>query len=174
MSTDQKNGINFETYINKCISKGYKKLWILRRLAEHGVSRENLLETYFLRVRVCVEQNAPLWMFSVTKGLSDRIERLQKMAFYIILGDNADKSYSANLAKLDCDTLISRRQKIAENFSKKILRHPEHRKMFQFEYKSKTRKGKKVIIPKGKTERYRKSTIPSLAKIINENFSHKI
>ena len=43
LSTDKKKGISFDTYINECIKKGYKKLWILRRLAELGVSIENLL-----------------------------------------------------------------------------------------------------------------------------------
>ena len=34
LSTDKRNGINFEIYVNACIEKGYKKLWILRRFAE--------------------------------------------------------------------------------------------------------------------------------------------
>ena len=91
ISTDQKRGLNFNIYINECIQKGYKKLWILRRLAEQGVSKDLLLLTFCSRVRVCVEQNVPLWMFSLTKNQNDKIERLQKMAMYIILGQDADK-----------------------------------------------------------------------------------
>ena len=113
-------------------------------------------------------------MFSLTTALSDKIERLQKTAFYIILGKDADKHYHVNLAKLDCETLLSRRQKVADNFAKKILKHKEHRKMFKFDLNSKTRSGKKVLIPKLKTARYYKSAIPSLGNIINEKFSHKI
>ena len=175
ISTDKRNGMNFDTYINECIKKGYQKLWILRRLAESGgVSVEYLLLSYFSRVRVCVEFNVPLWMFSLTKVQKDKIERLQKIALYIILGKNADKHYSVNLAKLNCDTLEDRRQKIAENFAKKTLKHPEHRKIFNFDVSKKTRSGKKVVIPKFTTERYRNSPIPSLGNIINLKFSHKI
>ena len=146
----------------------------MRRLAEQGVSQEYLLLTYNLRVRVCVEQNVVLWMFSLTQALSDKIEKLQRNAFYIILGKNAEKHYNENLAKLDCETLSDRRMQIAENFAKKVLKHPAHRKMFKFDLKSKTRNGKKVIIPKIKTSRYSKSSIPSLGNLINERLSHKI
>ena len=70
ISTDKKNGLNFEVYINERIKKGYRKLWILRRLVEKGVSTEYLLLAYFSRVRVCVEQNVSLWMFSLSKHLT--------------------------------------------------------------------------------------------------------
>ena len=46
LSTDQKRGINFNTYIQNCINKGYQKLWILRRLSELGVPIEKLLLVY--------------------------------------------------------------------------------------------------------------------------------
>ena len=47
----------------------------LKRLAELGVSIEDLLSTYTLRIHVQVEQNAPLWMFYLTEQLSKDIER---------------------------------------------------------------------------------------------------
>ena len=113
-------------------------------------------------------------MFSLTKVQNDKIERLQKTALYIILGKDADKHYSVNMDKLGCDTLQDRREKIAENFAKKVLKHPAHRTMFKFDLKSKTRSGKKVIIPKSSTARYSNSTVPSLGNIINEKLTHKI
>ena len=113
-------------------------------------------------------------MFSLTQKLSDKIERLQKIAFYIILGNNAGKHYSENLSKLNYETLGDRRMKIAEKFAIKVLKHPAHQKMFKFDLNSKTRNGKKVIIPMTKTSRYQKSTIPSLGILINEKMTHKI
>ena len=56
-------GISFDGYVENCIKKGYTNLWILRRLAEQGVSIENLLLAFNTRIRVCVEQNVPLWTF---------------------------------------------------------------------------------------------------------------
>ena len=67
ITTDKQKGMNFNSYINKCIQKAYRNLWILRRLAELGISTEKLLLTYCLRIRIMVEQNVPLWMFSLSK-----------------------------------------------------------------------------------------------------------
>ena len=76
------------------------------------------------------------------------------------------------------EPLEERRQKIALNVATKILKHPEHRNIFKFRdsnyYYYKTRSGKKVIVPKFRTARYAKSTVPSLAKLINQNLLHKI
>ena len=125
-------------------------------------------------MRGCVEENAPLWMFSLTKELSDKIERVQKISFCIILGKKSSIHYSQNLIALKCPTLLERRQKIAERFALKVLKNNEHRKMFKFAQNNRTRAGNRVIIPTIKTSRYSKSTIPSLGNIINDKFAHKI
>ena len=124
LTTDKRKGISFESYINNCVKRGYKNLWILRRLAELGVSMDKLLLTYNLRIRVFVEENAPLWMFSISKKLRQKIEKLQKISFYIILGKHADQDYNCNMAMLDCVPLEERRQKIARKFAIKILKTP--------------------------------------------------
>ena len=148
-------------------------MWILRRLAEQGVSQKELLLTYTSRVRGCVEENAPLYMFSLTKEQSDKIERIQKMSFCIILGKKASVHYSQNLKSLKLPTLLERRQKLADKFVLKILKNEEHRKMFKFT-NSKTRAGNRIVIPNTRTARYLKTTVPSLANIINNKFAHKI
>ena len=107
-----------------------------------------------------------------------KIEKVQKTSLYIILGKHAHADYLCNLAILDMEPLEERRQKIALNFASKILKHPQHRNIFDYRnsnfYYYKTRSGKKVIVPKFRTARYAKSTIPSLAKLINQNIAHKI
>ena len=173
LATDKRKGISFEIYINNCINKAYKNLYILRRLAELGISTEDLLNTYFLRIRVCLEQNAPMWMFSISKQMKEKIEKVQKISVFIILGNDAHSDYLCNLAILDIEPLEERRQQIATNLAKKILKHPEHRKMFKFKY-DKTRSKKKVLVPPSRTARYDNSPIPSLARLINLKLSHKI
>ena len=173
VSTDERKGIKFDTYINNCIKKAYLNLWILRRLAELGISTEKLLLTYFLRIRVMIEQNSPLWMFNISKAMINKIEKIQKISVYIILGKDAHKDYLCNLAILNIEPLEVRREKIAERFASKILKHPEHRKIFRFVNNDRTRLGKRVHVPHTRTARYERSTVPSLAKIINEKLTHK-
>ena len=113
-------------------------------------------------------------MFSLTQRASKKIEKVQKIALYIILGNHAHKDYFCNLAILNLDTLESRRLIIAKNFSTKILKHPEHRKMFKISASKRTRSGKTIIEPTTRTARYRKSTVPSLARLINSELQHKL
>ena len=146
---------------------------MLKRLAELGVSIEDLLSTYTLRIRVQVEQNAPLWMFYLTEQLSKDIEKVQKMASYIILGKHAHRDYLCNLAILDLEPLDQRRNKLAKNFANKILKHPVHKQIFKIIH-SKTKSGNRIEIPKCRTARFERSTVPSLAKLINKELKHKL
>ena len=171
--TDNIKGINFATYINSCIQKAYKSLWILRRLAEFGASIEELYITYKLRIRTHIEQNAPLWMFSLTQELKKKIERVQKISLYVILGKEAHEDYLCNLAILNAQPLEERRQKIALKFASNILKHPEHRKIFSYTGEN-TRSKKTVVVPFTRTVRYQKSTVPALAQLINQKLAHKI
>ena len=178
LSSDKRKGINFNFYLDRCIQTAYSKLWILRRLAEIGTPIEKLVITYNLRVKIYLEQNVPLWMFSVSNAMKIKLEKVQKISLYIILGKFAHTDYLCNLAILDMEPLEERRQKIAVNFATNILKHPEHRKLFNYKdcryYYYKTRSGKKVMVPKFRTARYAKSTVPSLANLINQKLKHKI
>ena len=51
------------------------------------------------------------------------------------------------MAILSATPLEQRRQEIAHNFAKKILKHPEHRSIFKFTENNKTRSGKRVVVP---------------------------
>ena len=98
---------------------------------------------------------------------------MQKMALYIILGKHAHRDYICNLAILNLEPLDERRNKIAKNFAKNILKHPVHKQIFNIIH-SNTRSGNRVEIPKSHTTRFEKSTIPSLAKLINKELKHKL
>ena len=86
---------------------------------------------------------------------------------YIVLGKNATTDYNSNLALLDLEKLEKRREDLGTKFAKRTIKHPVHRNMFKWREGRATRTGTKVIVPKAKTKRYRRSSIPSLARIIN-------
>ena len=142
-------------------------MWILRRLAEKGVSPEDLLLTYKSRVRIQLEMNIPLWHFTISQALSKTIDRVQKACLFIILGKYATDDYNTNLSLLDLEKLENRREAICQKFAKKIIKNPVHRNMFEWRKGLNTRAGNKVIVPAAKTVRYDRSSIPSLAGIIN-------
>ena len=125
-------------------------------------------------MRVHIEQNIPLYMFSLSKAMKMKIEKVQKVSVYIILGNDAHIDYICNLAILDMEPLEERREKIALKFASKVLKHPQHRQIFKYKVSNYTRSGKEVIVPKFNTARYESTTVPSLAKLINQKLTHKI
>ena len=149
-------------------------MWILRRLSELGVSVQYILLTYKLRIRTFVEMNVPLWNFNLSAKMAKKIKKLQKTVVYVTLGSSADPDYFCNLAILELETLKDRRELIMKNFAQKLLKHPVHRNIFKFSEANRTRSSKKIIVPFSRTVRYERSSIPALAKFINENLKEKI
>ena len=160
-------GIKWDKYILKCIKQAYSNMWILKRLNEIGVSRQDMLMTYQGRIRAHLERHAPLFHFSINQKLSEAIEKVQKMCAFVILGKTATSSYSKNLAILGLETMRERRDKLCSNLAKKSLKRPVHKSMFTWNERRQTRSNRKVIVPPATTQRYDRSSIPSLARIIN-------
>ena len=93
---------------------------------------------------------------------------MQKACLFIILGKCATPDYLSNLETLGLESLFDRRNVLFKEFAAKIFKHPVHGKMFQRNEGRKPRGGRQVIVPVGKSARYNKSAIPSLAKLLND------
>ena len=101
-------------------SKAYSRLWILRRLKPLGVSQLELLDVYEKQIRCILEYASPVWTGGLTKNEVNQIERVQKAAFAIILG-NQYTSYAKALDTLKRPSLETRRKDINTRFAKKCL-----------------------------------------------------
>ena len=167
--SNKKLGVKWEKYILKCIKKAYCNMWILKRLAEVGVRKDDLLLAFISRLRTHLEQNVALWTFAISQKLSKLIEKVQKTCVFIILGKYATPDYERNLAILGLERLDKRRMELSNRFAKKTFKHSEHKKMFTLNEKRGTRSNQKVIVPFAKTRRYDTSSIPSLSRIINSS-----
>ena len=77
--TTSDNTKNIET-------KSYKRMWIIKRLANLGCSKDDLLMTYVRQIRSICEFASPFWGPMITLDESRRIERIQRTALHIILG----------------------------------------------------------------------------------------
>ena len=142
-------------------------MWVLKRLIEKGVKREDILMTYKSRIRTHLERNSPLFHYSISNKLSNKIEKVQKACVFIILGKSAKANYCANLKMLDLESMFDRREKLCKNFARKSTKNSAHRNMYTWSKGIQTRAKPKVIIPHAKTKRYATSAIPSLSRLIN-------
>ena len=67
-------------------------------------SEDDLKTIYFLFVRSLIEQSATGWHSNLTQENSDDLERVQKSAVKIILGQHYE-SYEKSLIKLEMESL---------------------------------------------------------------------
>ena len=140
---------------------------MLRRLKWIGADQEILLEAYKLHVRPILEECVPLWHSSLTIKDSNRIEKVQKMAFSIIVKKYS--SYRKALNTLKEETLKSRRKTLCLKFAKKCVKNPKHSNMFPQSSGLQTRNKNTFQEYKCRTGRFYKSALPYLTRLLNQN-----
>ena len=122
-----------------------------------------------LQVRSKLEQSAAVWHSSLTKKNSSDLERVQKSALRVILGDKYT-SYKNALEVIKLDSLEERREKLCLKFAKQCLRHEKLKDMFPqrvSHHLMDKRNAPKFVVTKALTERYRRSSIPSMQRLLN-------
>ena len=104
------------------VKKANKRLWILRRLKFLGAQEHDLVDIFIKQIRSVLELAVPAWHSGITLAEQIKIERIQKSAAHIILGDSYE-SYKDALTSLGLDTLKFRRDKLSLKFGSKAKKH---------------------------------------------------
>ena len=91
---------------------------------------EDLVDIYVKQIRSVLELAVPVWHSGITLIEQVDIERIQKSASHIILGENYI-SYKEALTTLGLDTLRNRRDKLCLKFGKKAEKHDKFRNWFK-------------------------------------------
>ena len=116
-----------------------------------------------------MEQSASVLHSSLAKSNEADLERVQKSALKIILKDRYT-DYDEALKKVNLQSLHDRRDFICFKFAKKSLRIENFKKMFPTQkqlHSMKKRNQKKYVENYAQTERYKKSSIPSMQRLLN-------
>ena len=128
-----------------------------------------------LQIRSKLEQSAAVWHSSLNKRDSKDLERVQKSALKVILGDRY-RGYEDALKTIKIDSLKERRQKICLKFAKQCLRNEKMKDMFpksKSDHRMQKRNAEKFTVKKAVTERFRKSAIPSMQRLLHEDDKKK-
>ena len=154
------------------VTRGFQRLWMLRRLKALGATEEDLLDVYVKQVRSILEYAAPAWHSAITEGESIDIERVQRTAFHIILGSGY-KSYRAALVQLDMKSLSERRVELCKKFAVKSSKHPKHSKWFSKNDRiSITRQTSSKFKPVWyRTKRFEDSPLTYLTRLLNATYT---
>ena len=146
--------------------KARTKLWILRRMKNMELDFFQLYDIYTKEVRSILEMAVPVWHPSLTKQQSADIERIQKLAFKIILQDRY-QNYELACEFFATETLENRRTKLCYRFAVKNFKS-DHSFFTKVVANAKTRHaGNRVYEYKCNFGRFRKSSIPYLARLLN-------
>ena len=123
LTDDLKWGANTD-YI---CTKAYKNMWSLRRMKRLNLDPLIILDVYTKEIRSVLELAVPAWHSGLTVRQSADIERVQKIALFIILSDHltglSEYSYDMALALLDLEPLSFRRDELCLTFARKLNIH---------------------------------------------------
>ena len=142
-------------------ARGYSKLWMLRNLKKLGASRADLLDVYIKQCRSVLELAVPAWTPGLTVINSNQIERVQKTALAIIMGEEYT-TYSRALIKLNMETLVDRRTALCLKFAKKAYKSEKFSQWF-----CDNETDIQLAEIKTRTARYWKSPLPYLTDLLN-------
>ena len=160
--------LKWERNTSYICEKARKKLWLLRRMKQLNLSTLQFYDVFNKEVRSVLEMAAPVWHSGLTKKQSNNIERIQKIAFRIILGQQY-QSYNLALKALGAETLYQRRVNLCKKFATKNLKS-ENSFFQEVEHTVNTRSKKRTVKEFAcNTDRFAKSSLPYLAKLINQN-----
>ena len=145
---------------------------MLRRLKGLGATTKELLDVYHKQVRSVLEMAVPVWHPAITQQEAKQVERIQKCALYIILGNNYT-SYNDALELIEIDSLQNRRSKICEKFAKNCLKSQRYSTWFQsnqFTQPTHNTRSEKSQLKSvsTRTQRYKNSSIPYLTELLNK------
>ena len=149
---------------------------LLRKVAGFCNSQQDLKEIYILFIRSILEQSAVLWHSSITLENTESLERVQKSALRVILG-NEYTTYENALAKLDLQTLEERRDFLCLNFARKCVQNDNLKHMFPLNNQNtsiQTRYKEKYKVHFARTERFKDSPIIHMQNLLNKDEAKKL
>ena len=144
--------------------KAMKRMWTLRRMKNLNLDENLILDTYVKEIRSILELAVPVWHSGLTVKQERDIERVQKTALRIILGDSF-LNYEVACTLMAIEPLSMRRTQLCQKFSEKDVK--KENSLF---YKNpvNTRSDDRVIEPNCNFRRFRNSSIPYLSRLLNK------
>ena len=135
--------------------KAMERMWVLRRMKSYHLENEVVLDTYRKEIRSILELAVPLWHGGLTAKQVKDIERVQKTALYIILGENFI-NYDVACTLLEIEPLSMRRDQLCLKFALKDVK--KENSLFSKTQKFVNTRNKNIVIEtKCNTKRFEKA-----------------
>ena len=135
LGTVIQDDLRWDSNTKELVRKANARMELLRRVASFNPPIDDLKIIYVMYVRSILEFSATVWHSSLTEENRNDLERVQKTALKVILGQRY-KTYKNALNLLNLETLDERREILSLNFAKRTSKHPKLNKMFPLNVKS--------------------------------------
>ena len=155
------------------VKKANQKMRLLHKFSKFTSNKAHLIHIYKSQVRGNLEYCSTVWHSGLTESDTKDIERVQKAAVRIFMG-NKYQGYEEALKLLKLDSLKERRIKMALNFAKRSLKLEHFSKLLPLSesgHVMSMRNHERYAVNISKTERYRRSAVPFLQRLLNEDYS---
>ena len=168
--------LDWEKNTKEVCKKAFSRMPLISKLKYVGVPLCDLIQIYTLYIRCILEYCSVVWHSTLTVQQAHDIERVQRVALKIILGENYG-SYENALRLTGLEKLSDRREAKCLEFGLKSLLHPLHSRKFPLNKSTSynTRNPEHFKVNWANSESYRKSAIPYIQRKLNEyvrNFSN--
>ena len=165
--------LRWTSHIDLVYKKAMSRMWLLRRMKSLKLDKELILQYYLKEVRPLAEHGVVVWNSGVTKAQIKELEKIQRVALLIILGQNY-VSYEKACHVFNLATLRERREQLCINFAIKLYKSDRSEQFFTKVKETKTRNtGKLVEEPFTRTKRCFQAPLNYLRRLVNQN-SHRI
>ena len=169
MSRMSTSDLKWNKNTDQLVKDANKRMRILHQASKFSRNLQDLLVIYKAFVRSKLEQSASVWHSSLSRSNVDDLERVQKSALRVILKDKYH-DYKGALLQLNIESLFDRNESLCLKFARKGLKLDKFKRMFPIqkpEHAMEKRKTNKYIENGARTERYLKSSIPSMQRLLN-------
>ena len=164
------NDLKWNKNTENIVKDTNKRMQILHKATKFTNNIRDLKQIYMLQIRSKLDQSSVVWHSSLTQKNRNDLERVQKSAVRCILGDSY-RGYEDALKRLGLVTLEERREQMCLKFAKQCLKLDKMKQLFPRNKSSHVmniRSSKFFIVSKCQTERFRRSAIPSMIRLLND------
>ena len=176
------SNLSWQSNTDMMCQKGFSRLWMIKRLKKLGAGQSEMIDVYYKQIRCVLELAVAVWTPSLTKAESNQLERVQKCALHVIMGDMYE-SYDQSRNILGVEKLLDRRSVLCLNFARRAEKNAKYSNWFQPADKIvppniNTRSDKTIIQTKYtpvpfRTDQFSKSPIPFLTELLNNHYVGK-
>ena len=175
LGTTITSDLSWNKNTEKIVKETNKRMQLLHKAAKFTNNTRDLKQIYMLQIRSKLDQSAVVWHSGLTNKNRNDLERVQKSAVKLILGARYE-SYNDALKILGLETLDKRRDKMCLKFAKQCLKLSKMKDLFpknESDHSMTKRNTDAYKVVRASTERFRKSAIPSMVKLLNEHEAKK-